>query len=123
MIQRLAGVLTGQQCHQVFVDIVIKYYKTQFSFSMIENYFSGYTPPPPPPPPTPCDTCVFPFTFWGVTHTACTTIDGDPKPWCSTMVDEAGVHVSGAGHWMYCGDECPSSDPSPSPSLEADEVD
>ena len=55
-----------------------------------------------------CGNCVFPFTFMGVEHTACTTIDGDPKPWCSTLVDENGVHVSGGGHWEYCGTDCPT---------------
>jgi len=55
-----------------------------------------------------CGNCVFPFTFMGVEHTACTTIDGDPKPWCSTLVDENGVHVSGGGHWEYCGSQCPT---------------
>merc|ERR1712130_433933 len=38
----------------------------------------------------------------------CTTIDGDPNPWCSTLVDENGVHVNGGGHWEYCGSECPT---------------
>ena len=34
-----------------------------------------------------CGNCVFPFTFGGRVHTTCTTIDGDPRPWCSTQVD------------------------------------
>ena len=45
----------------------------------------------------------------GVEHNACTTIDGDPNPWCSTLVDENGVHVPGGGHWEYCtSSECPT---------------
>ena len=63
-----------------------------------------------PPSTTPtdkssCGNCVFPFTFWDVEYTACTTIDGDPKPWCSTRVNENGVYVG--GYWEYCGSECP----------------
>ena len=46
-----------------------------------------------------CGNCVFPFSFMGVEHNACTTIDGDPNPWCSTLVDETGVHVAGGGQW------------------------
>ena len=49
-------------------------------------------------------TCVFPFTFDGVTYEAC-TMDNDVKPWCSTMVDDKGVHVK--GKWGYCDPECP----------------
>merc|ERR1712226_1675606 len=58
-----------------------------------------------------CGNCVFPFTFMEVEHTGCTTIDGDTNPWCSTLVDENGVHVSGGGHWEYCGSECPTVTP------------
>merc|ERR550517_859976 len=58
-----------------------------------------------------CGNCVFPFTFLEVEHTGCTTIDGDPNPWCSTLVDENGVHVAGGGHWEYCGSECPTVTP------------
>ena len=31
----------------------------------------------------------------------------DVKPWCSTKVDDNGVHISGQGKWGYCGQECP----------------
>lgn len=31
-----------------------------------------------------CDKCVFPFTFADRIHHRCTTIDGDPRPWCAT---------------------------------------
>ena len=59
-----------------------------------------------------CGNCVFPFTFAGRVHTTCTTIDGDPRPWCSTKVDSSGVHVSGGGHWEYCtSDSCPGVNP------------
>ena len=40
---------------------------------------------------------------------ACTTIDGDAKPWCSTRVDRRGVHVGGGGHYQHCGDDCPGN--------------
>ena len=59
-----------------------------------------------------CGNCVFPFTFAGRLHTTCTQIDGDGKPWCSTLVDESGVHVGGGGHWEYCEDPaCPGVNP------------
>ena len=33
----------------------------------------------------------------------------DTFPWCSTMVDEFGVHVSGVDEWGKCDpDNCPS---------------
>ena len=50
--------------------------------------------------------CVFPFIFMGVEYNGCTTIDGDSTPWCSTLVDDAGVHVRGIGAWGYCGPKC-----------------
>jgi hypothetical protein len=40
--------------------------------------------------------CVFPFTFMGVSHSSCTTIDGDSVPWCFTKTS-----------WGYCGATCP----------------
>jgi len=40
--------------------------------------------------------CVFPFTFLGVSHSSCTTIDGDSVPWCHTKTS-----------WGYCGATCP----------------
>jgi len=54
--------------------------------------------------------CVFPFNFGGVSHSKCTTIDGDTKPWCSTKTDANGDHVSGVGAWGYCEDNCSGSD-------------
>ena len=33
-----------------------------------------------------CGNCIFPFTFANRVHKTCTTIDGDPIPWCSTKV-------------------------------------
>ena len=51
--------------------------------------------------------CAFPFNFMGVSHTGCTTIDGDPTPWCSTLTDENNDHVSGVGAWGYCDASCP----------------
>ena len=54
--------------------------------------------------------CIFPFKLDGVTHNACTKHGGEDtewEPWCSTKVDESGVHVNGGGHWGDCGPECP----------------
>ena len=48
--------------------------------------------------------CVFPFKFEGHTITECTTIDGDAKPWCSTLTDSSGTHVT--GNWGYCNSAC-----------------
>ena len=54
--------------------------------------------------------CIFPFRLEGVTHIACTKHgieDTEYEPWCSTKVDESGIHVYGGGHWGDCGPECP----------------
>ena len=51
--------------------------------------------------------CVFPFTLNDQEYNACTK-DGDKSVkqyWCSTSVDEDGVHVS--GHWGACSKGCP----------------
>ena len=52
--------------------------------------------------------CMFPFTYKGVTHKACTDHGNeDPEwlPWCSTKVDDYGGHVG--GNWGDCSEECP----------------
>merc|ERR1712071_318256 len=51
--------------------------------------------------------CAFPFNFGGVSHTGCTTIDGDTTPWCSTQTDANNDHVSGIDAWGYCDASCP----------------
>merc|ERR1719153_1434007 len=51
--------------------------------------------------------CVFPFNYMGVSHTGCTTIDGDTTPWCSTQTDANDDHVPGVGAWGYCDATCP----------------
>jgi hypothetical protein len=40
-------------------------------------------------------TCVFPFTHQGVTHTSCTFQGGYSAAWCSTQTDSSGVHIIG----------------------------
>ena len=50
-------------------------------------------------------TCVFPWIFDNVTYPACTMYDED-EPWCSTKVDDNGVHIGGQGNWGYCDPEC-----------------
>ena len=40
-------------------------------------------------------TCVFPFTHQGVTHTLCTFQGGYSAAWCSTQTDSSGVHIIG----------------------------
>lgn len=53
--------------------------------------------------------CVFPFTHLGKTHNGCKVGSDveDEGPWCSTKVDENGVHVRGKGEWGYCSENCP----------------
>merc|ERR1712176_696569 len=48
------------------------------------------------------DACVFPWTWNGQTYYTCTTDGGFSTPWCSTLTDSSGNHVTG-----YWGD-CPS---------------
>ena len=50
--------------------------------------------------------CVFPFNYMNVSHSACTTIDGDPKPWCVTQTDASG-DMAASGAWGYCDASCP----------------
>jgi len=40
-------------------------------------------------------TCVFPFTHQGVTHSSCTYQGGYSAPWCSTLTSASGDHVIG----------------------------
>ena len=51
--------------------------------------------------------CVFPFTYLGTQHDAC-TVAGHPEglAWCSTRT-EGGRHVEGGGHWGLCDSSCP----------------
>ena len=50
-----------------------------------------------------CTDCIFPFFYSGRLHTTCTTIDGDPRPWCATEVDINGEWTD----WSYCAATCP----------------
>ena len=80
---------------------------------------SGPTPPPPSATstcsttsgPEPDSECKFPFIFQGIVWTGCTTVDGDPNPWCVTQTDESGHPVSNADGtfttWGYCHESCP----------------
>ena len=60
--------------------------------------------------------CVFPFTYKGVTYTGCgpwpwsLASTGTYENWCATTVDEYGnVIISKDGKFDggYCGDDCP----------------
>ena len=54
------------------------------------------------------ESCIFPFTYKGVTYNTCTYVDHpEQKEWCSTKVDENGVHVSGGNNWGECRGPCP----------------
>ena len=51
---------------------------------------------------------MFPFTYKGVTHSSCTTVEeSEGRDWCSTRVDPAGNHVAGEGNWGLCAPHCP----------------
>ena len=59
--------------------------------------------------PNPNAQCIFPFKYGGITYHQCTTAGnaaGDFTTWCSTLVDESGVHIGGAGNWGNCGPDC-----------------
>ena len=50
---------------------------------------------------------MFPFIFNGKSHNACTWDQATPEsPWCSTKVDDKGVHVENMGEWGVCGEGC-----------------
>ena len=50
--------------------------------------------------------CVLPFIYNGYVHNTCIFVLGQEwEPWCSTLVDDAGQHVS--GYWGNCGPGCP----------------
>ena len=53
--------------------------------------------------------CQFPFRYNGVSYSTCTldAADDPSVPWCSTLVDDNGNHVSGGGHYGDCGPKCP----------------
>ena len=48
--------------------------------------------------------CVFPFTYHGHVHHACTYVS-DSHPWCATKVDGKGHLVT--QDWGYCTGHCP----------------
>merc|ERR1712055_1126563 len=61
--------------------------------------------------------CVFPFTFNGVVYTECTTVL-DAKPWCSTLTDQNGNHVTDQRKWGYCASNCPTKEDCSSDEFE-----
>merc|ERR1712233_368 len=51
--------------------------------------------------------CVFPFTRQGKTFNSCTKEGDDQgKPWSTTMVDQAGNHITGQGQYGFCSQAC-----------------
>ena len=59
------------------------------------------------------DSCVFPFTFQGVTYYACTTDHSDNgSPWCAVQVRDTNTRTVLAGKWEDCSPQCPGYDPS-----------
>jgi len=67
--------------------------------------------------PDPHKSCIFPFNFHNAAHTACTTIDGDLRPWCATNVTESGDLADG-NSWGYCGPGCFDVQEGVSPGVE-----
>ena len=55
------------------------------------------------------NTCIFPFLTVNSDGLhlveGCTTVDDDPKPWCSYKVDADSYHTM--GYYSYCSDSCP----------------
>ena len=55
--------------------------------------------------------CIFPFTYRGITHNACTMHAPTPWktwhrfPWCSTRVDDNGKHIP--VNAAFCSQDCP----------------
>ena len=54
---------------------------------------------------------MFPFKFGKKLQYKCIWAENDNNgTWCSTDVDENGVHKASSGNWGYCGPECPHAD-------------
>jgi len=53
------------------------------------------------------ETCIFPFTYAGVTHHQCTLSGGFDIPWCSTRTDRLRKHIW--GNYGYCSSGCPGT--------------
>ena len=51
--------------------------------------------------------CVFPFIYNNKVYNECTDVnDPDNKKWCSTKVDDNGIHVGNGNFWGHCGPDC-----------------
>jgi len=59
--------------------------------------------------------CIFPFTYGEEIHTTCAewVYGGEEqgKFWCSTKVDDFGVHVNGEGNFGFCEAACSTNPP------------
>ena len=52
--------------------------------------------------------CQLPFIYKGTTYFGCPVdLVDDTKTWCSTKIDDKGVHVSGQGEYGFCSSTCP----------------
>ena len=59
-------------------------------------------------PVGPGSQCQLPFIFQGTTYFGCPVdLVDNTKTWCSTKIDENGVHVSGQGAYGFCSSTCP----------------
>ena len=50
--------------------------------------------------------CIFPFIYEGTSYNGCIPDSGSCY-WCSTKINDEGVHISGEGFWGCCNDVCP----------------
>jgi hypothetical protein len=67
--------------------------------------------------------CVFPFIYNNTKYSGCileanSEFSFEIESWCSTEVDQLGVHVSGKGKWGHCSSKCPLSESEEPEELE-----
>ena len=76
------------------------YHLLKLKFKQLDGYCKTIEGNDPDKP------CVFPFIHKGKTYTTCTKSGRNScKPWCSTKVDESGIHIE--ENWGFCNSGCP----------------
>ena len=53
--------------------------------------------------------CIFPFIHKGKPYNGCVPDQGACH-WCSTKIDNNGVHINGKGFYGCCNNVCPKED-------------
>ena len=75
---------------------------------VIYNFFPGLDECLTVSGASPNTPCMNSFKYLDITYNTCSLKNApEGKPWCSTKVDEAGVHIGGKGNWGNCGTNCP----------------